>query len=283
METWSNENRIYQQLQYAGGAGRLGVVQRVRNEQRWKQEVVDDSLTGESSFSDRVRYLLSLSLPVAKAPRPLALVLSDEILLQFGHSVVLNTFDQNRLFGGIKVSLSRAWSFDLGYMQVFQQKASGYQYDLDHTLRFFFYWTPDRRGGRRPRAGRRGGVIMSFFVTSLRENPELAIFLTLAVGFVIGRFRIGSLPAWATSSARCWPASSSASSTSRSTPLVKIVFFDLFLFATGYKVGPQFFRGLKKNALPQVALTIVLCVVEPRRRPWPRRRSWATTAARPPA
>ena len=31
-------------------------------------------------------------------------------------------------------------------------------------------------------------------------------------------------------------------------PLVKTVFFDLFLFATGYKVGPQFFRGLKKDA-----------------------------------
>jgi putative transport protein len=43
-------------------------------------------------------------------------------------------------------------------------------------------------------------------------------------------------------------------------PLVKIVFFDLFLFATGYKVGPQFFRGLKKNALSQGALTVVLCV-----------------------
>ena len=43
-------------------------------------------------------------------------------------------------------------------------------------------------------------------------------------------------------------------------PTVKSVFFSLFLFATGYKVGPQFFRGLKKNALPQVALTVVLCV-----------------------
>ena len=43
-------------------------------------------------------------------------------------------------------------------------------------------------------------------------------------------------------------------------PVVKLVFFDLFLFATGYKVGPQFFRGLKKNALTQVSLTLVLCV-----------------------
>ncbi len=41
---------------------------------------------------------------------------------------------------------------------------------------------------------------------------------------------------------------------------VKVVFFDLFLFATGYKVGPQFFRGLKKNALTQLSLTVVLCV-----------------------
>ena len=41
---------------------------------------------------------------------------------------------------------------------------------------------------------------------------------------------------------------------------VKSVFFDLFLFTTGYKVGPQFFRGLKKDALPQLAVTVVLCV-----------------------
>ena len=38
------------------------------------------------------------------------------------------------------------------------------------------------------------------------------------------------------------------------------MFFDLFLFATGYKVGPQFFRGLRKNAGSQALLTLVLCV-----------------------
>ena len=30
--------------------------------------------------------------------------------------------------------------------------------------------------------------------------------------------------------------------------MVRVVFFDLFLFATGYKVGPQFFRGLGAGA-----------------------------------
>jgi hypothetical protein len=34
-------------------------------------------------------------------------------------------------------------------MLVYQQKASGYLYDLNHTLRWFFYFTPDRREGGR--------------------------------------------------------------------------------------------------------------------------------------
>ena len=41
---------------------------------------------------------------------------------------------------------------------------------------------------------------------------------------------------------------------------VKSVFFLLFLFAVGYKVGPQFFRGLKKDGLPQVAFAVLMCV-----------------------
>jgi putative transport protein len=101
---------------------------------------------------------------------------------------------------------------------------------------------------------------MNYIVTSMRENPELAIFLTLAAGFLIGRIRIGTfklgnvvgtLLAGVVIGQLDIPVN----------PLVKTVFFALFLFATGYKVGPQFFRGLKKNALPQVALTVVLCVM----------------------
>lgn len=41
---------------------------------------------------------------------------------------------------------------------------------------------------------------------------------------------------------------------------VKSVFFLLFLFAIGYKVGPQFFRGLKKDGLPQVGFAALMCI-----------------------
>ena len=96
-------------------------------------------------------------------------------------------------------------------------------------------------------------------VASLRQNPELAVFLTLALGFLLGRvrvgtFKIGNVVGTLLAGVLIGQLSIEVH------PLVKVVFFDLFLFATGYKVGPQFFRGLKKNAVPQVSLTIVLCV-----------------------
>jgi len=95
--------------------------------------------------------------------------------------------------------------------------------------------------------------------TALRQNPELAIFLTLAVGFVIGRIRVGSF-SLGNVVGTLLAGVVIGQLDIQVDPLVKVVFFDLFLFATGYKVGPQFFRGLKKHAGPQVALTIVLCV-----------------------
>ena len=95
-------------------------------------------------------------------------------------------------------------------------------------------------------------------VASLRQNPELAIFLTLALGFLLGRvrvgtFRLGNVVGTLLAGVLIGQLSIKVH------PLVEVVFFDLFLFATGYKVGPQFFRGLKKNAMPQVLLTLVLC------------------------
>src|SRR5512136_518223 len=99
---------------------------------------------------------------------------------------------------------------------------------------------------------------MGAFVTALRENPELAIFLTLAVGFALGRIRIGSFTL-GNVVGTLLAGVLIGQLDIHVNPIVKIVFFDLFLFATGYKVGPQFFRGLKKNALGQVMLTLVLC------------------------
>src|SRR5712671_546941 len=100
---------------------------------------------------------------------------------------------------------------------------------------------------------------MNYITNALREHQELAVFLTLAIGFFIGRIKIGSF-SLGTVVGTLLAGVAIGQLNIQVPATVKYVFFDLFLFTTGYKVGPQFFRALKKDALPQVALTLVLCV-----------------------
>src|SRR5438477_8236511 len=100
---------------------------------------------------------------------------------------------------------------------------------------------------------------MNYLTHALREHQELAVFLTLAIGFLVGRVKIGSF-SLGTVVGTLLAGVAIGQLNIQVPAVVKYVFFDLFLFTTGYKVGPQFFRGLKRDALPQVALTVVLCV-----------------------
>jgi len=100
---------------------------------------------------------------------------------------------------------------------------------------------------------------MDYFVKALQEHQELAIFVTIAIGFLIGRIKFGSF-SLGTVVGTLLAGVLIGQLDIKVPAVVKNVFFDLFLFTTGYKVGPQFFRGLKKDALPQLAVTVVLCV-----------------------
>src|SRR5215211_5900582 len=100
---------------------------------------------------------------------------------------------------------------------------------------------------------------MNYVINALVNHPELAVFLTLAIGFSIGRIKLGSFSLGTVVGTLL--AGVAVGQLNIQVPaVVKFVFFDLFLFTTGYKVGPQFFRALKKDALPPLALTVVLCV-----------------------
>jgi putative transport protein len=93
---------------------------------------------------------------------------------------------------------------------------------------------------------------------ALQAHPELAIFIAIVLGFLIGRIRIrriglgtvvGTLLAGLAVGIVAEPAI---------PELLKWSFFYLFLFAIGYATGPQFFAGLKAEALPQIALAVVV-------------------------
>ncbi|MEG0646630.1 MAG: aspartate-alanine antiporter [Bacteroides sp.] len=101
---------------------------------------------------------------------------------------------------------------------------------------------------------------MEWIINQLRERPELAIFLTLFLGFWIGKFKIGKFSLGTVTSVLLVGVVVGQLNITIGEP-IKAVFFLLFLFAVGYKVGPQFFRGLKKDGLPQVAFAALMCVV----------------------
>lgn len=140
LKAWTNEDRIYQQFLFSAKRGSAAITHRFRNEQRWFHLVENDQRNGKTRFVNRFRYLISFNFKVFRKPEAPALVLSDEIMLNFGKSVVYNTYDQNRLFAGFAKKISPSWSFDFGYMNVYQQRLSGFQYFMNHTVRLFFYY-----------------------------------------------------------------------------------------------------------------------------------------------
>lgn len=100
---------------------------------------------------------------------------------------------------------------------------------------------------------------MEWFANLLRHYPELAIFLTLAFGFWIGKFKIGKFSLGTVTSVLLVGVLIGQLNIDIGAP-IKSVFFLLFLFAVGYSVGPQFFRGLKKEGLPQMLFAAIMCL-----------------------
>ena len=98
-----------------------------------------------------------------------------------------------------------------------------------------------------------------WLVDTLRAYPEIAIFLTLGLGFWVGKFRIGSFSLGVVTSTLLAGVLVGQLEISISGN-VKSTFFLMFLFAVGYGVGPQFFRGLKGDGLQQVLFSVLMCL-----------------------
>ena len=101
---------------------------------------------------------------------------------------------------------------------------------------------------------------MHWLAGVLRANPELALFLAMALGHVIGSIRIGSFQAGSILGTLIAGLAIGQLGIPVSGPM-KSALFLLFLFAIGFKSGPEFFSSLRSSALPQVGLTILMSVV----------------------
>ncbi|MCX4969525.1 aspartate-alanine antiporter [Streptomyces sp. NBC_00654] len=91
-------------------------------------------------------------------------------------------------------------------------------------------------------------------------HPELLVFIVIALGFLLGKIRYKAIALGAVTGCLVAGLVLGAQFKVQIDDTVKNLFFIMFLFALGYRVGPQFFRGLRKDGLPQVVNAVVVCV-----------------------
>jgi putative transport protein len=102
-------------------------------------------------------------------------------------------------------------------------------------------------------------IMIDWFVQTLRSYPEIAIFLSLALGYYFGSFTYKGLGLGAVTATLIAAVIIGQLGITISGPL-KPFFFLMFLFAIGYGVGPQFVRGIAKDGVPQALFAVVVCV-----------------------
>src|SRR6201987_4309954 len=101
--------------------------------------------------------------------------------------------------------------------------------------------------------------IGTWFAETLRHYPEIAIFLTLALGYYFGKFTFKGIGLGSVTATLLAGVVIGQLGITISPPLKATVFL-LFLFAVGYGVGPQFVRGVAKDGMPQAIFAVVQCV-----------------------
>jgi putative transport protein len=103
-------------------------------------------------------------------------------------------------------------------------------------------------------------AILTWFAATLKQYPEIAIFLTLAIGYFFGKFTFKGLGLGSVTATLLAGVLIGQIGISISQPLKATVFL-LFLFAVGYGVGPQFVRGVAKDGVPQALFAVVQCAL----------------------
>lgn len=60
-------------------------------------------------------------------------------MINAGQKIVYNTFDQNRIYAGLQYGFNKNITFELGYLNSFQQRAGGVDYYDRDIIRFTLY------------------------------------------------------------------------------------------------------------------------------------------------
>lgn len=100
-------------------------------------------------------------------------------------------------------------------------------------------------------------AVLSAGRTILNAAPEIGLFLAIAIGHLVGKFRLGSFQLGGIAGSLL----AAVALSQIGVPIqaqVGTVLFALFIYAVGVQSGPQFFQSLGRHSLKEVALAAFL-------------------------
>src|SRR5690349_17080648 len=101
-------------------------------------------------------------------------------------------------------------------------------------------------------------VMIDWLFATLKQYPEIAIFLALALGYYFGKFTFKGIGLGSVTATLIAGVVIGQVGITINQPLKAFAFL-MFLFAVGYGVGPQFVRGIAKDGVPQAIFSVVQC------------------------
>lgn len=128
------EYRLHQDLTINQNIGKVHFFHRYQIEERWFQKTSETQTEKGTNFYFRFRYKVQTEFDVYKIENSyLRAILHDEIMLNGGKNVVKNIFAQNRIYAALQYGINPKTAVEIGFMNVFQQKASGTNY-IDRNI-----------------------------------------------------------------------------------------------------------------------------------------------------
>lgn len=100
---------------------------------------------------------------------------------------------------------------------------------------------------------------MDFLHQVLNQSPELALFLSLAIGYWVGSIQFGKFQLGGVAGSLLAAVVISQVGVTIDNG-IKSVLFALFIYAVGFESGPQFFRSLGRHSLREIVLAAVMAL-----------------------
>ncbi|KFA59502.1 aspartate-alanine antiporter [Gilliamella sp. Choc4-2] len=102
--------------------------------------------------------------------------------------------------------------------------------------------------------------LSNWILDGLKHSPEILLFLSLSLGYLIGSIRIGKFQLGGVAGSLLVAVALSVFGVTVDSG-VKAVLFALFIYAVGFESGPQFFRSLGVKTLREIFLALFIAII----------------------